>query len=502
AVVGAGAAGLVAAKELLAEGHRVTVFEQGPVLGGTWVYTPKSDEASRPSPGPGVAEGRVYTSMYRDLRTNLPREVMSFLDFPFLPDAMGGRSHDTRRFCSHSEVLAYLEAFTDAFSLRHHIQYDTTVTLAEPLPAGHENGLTDAAAVSSNGQRAEANGHTSHGNGQAACEDLPWPRWRLSLRQAQRKGSKQRHVSTQDFDALLVCNGHYTDARWPEVAGQEAFPGRISHSHNYREPSSYKGQRVVCVGASASGTDISREIASTADEVYLCERGWDGDVQSHPAAGPRGNIHKRPGLISLRSDGRAEFEDGSFSQPVDAVLFCTGYLYSVPFLSTSAVVGCDASQSSIEPLYRHLFPPTAAPTLALLALPWRVVPFPLAQLQARWVARVLSGKVAPPTHEELRADSAAFYKEQQEEGRRSRDAHYLGEHQWGYNEWLARSCGEPADIASTPWRIAMNNQASMGRRAAPEDYRDRDDTIDAKAISAAHADFASLKVPFLRELQA
>ena len=52
----------------------------------------------------GVAEGRVYTSMYRDLRTNLPREVMSFLDFPFLPSAMGGRSHDARRFCSHSEV--------------------------------------------------------------------------------------------------------------------------------------------------------------------------------------------------------------------------------------------------------------------------------------------------------------------------------------------------------------------------------------------------------------
>lgn len=46
----------------------------------------------------------MYTSMYRDLRTNLPREVMSFLDFPFLPDMMGGRSHDHRRFCSHSEA--------------------------------------------------------------------------------------------------------------------------------------------------------------------------------------------------------------------------------------------------------------------------------------------------------------------------------------------------------------------------------------------------------------
>ncbi len=54
AVVGAGAAGLAAAKELLAEGHRVTVFEQGPVLGGTWVYTPESDESDSPAPGPGL----------------------------------------------------------------------------------------------------------------------------------------------------------------------------------------------------------------------------------------------------------------------------------------------------------------------------------------------------------------------------------------------------------------------------------------------------------------
>ena len=85
----------------------------------------------------------------------------------------------------------------------------------------------------------------------------------------QRDGAKQKATHTRKFDALLVCNGHYTDARWPEVAGQAAFPGRISHSHNYREPSSYKGQRVVCVGASASGTDISREIASVADEVRV-----------------------------------------------------------------------------------------------------------------------------------------------------------------------------------------------------------------------------------------
>ena len=40
AVIGAGAAGLVAARELLREGHTVQVFEQGERIGGIWDYSP------------------------------------------------------------------------------------------------------------------------------------------------------------------------------------------------------------------------------------------------------------------------------------------------------------------------------------------------------------------------------------------------------------------------------------------------------------------------------
>lgn len=39
------------------------------------------------------------------------------------------------------------------------------------------------------------------------------------------------------------------------------------HSHNYREAGPFAGQRVVVVGAAASGEDIGREIAQTAAEV-------------------------------------------------------------------------------------------------------------------------------------------------------------------------------------------------------------------------------------------
>jgi len=83
AVIGAGAAGLVVARELLREGHRVVVYEQDPGLGGVWRYDPEQEEDPL-----GVSEqrrvsGGVHSSMYSSLRTNLPRELMSFTDFPF-----------------------------------------------------------------------------------------------------------------------------------------------------------------------------------------------------------------------------------------------------------------------------------------------------------------------------------------------------------------------------------------------------------------------------------
>ncbi|KAK3170394.1 hypothetical protein Dsin_000172 [Dipteronia sinensis] len=43
AVIGAGAAGLVAARELRREGHAVVVFERENQVGGSWVYTQEVD---------------------------------------------------------------------------------------------------------------------------------------------------------------------------------------------------------------------------------------------------------------------------------------------------------------------------------------------------------------------------------------------------------------------------------------------------------------------------
>eukprot|EP00667_Euglena_gracilis_P011178 EG_transcript_11410 len=79
AVIGAGAAGLAAAKALREVGFSVAVYERLPAPGGVWLY--------RPNEGP----------MYDNLVTNIPKEVMQFTDVPF-PSAWNS-------YCHHTQVL-------------------------------------------------------------------------------------------------------------------------------------------------------------------------------------------------------------------------------------------------------------------------------------------------------------------------------------------------------------------------------------------------------------
>lgn len=103
AVVGAGAAGLVAIRELAKAGHTAVAYEQAPQLGGVWLYTDATERDDALGTRSDAGQ-RVHSSLYQHLRVNLPREVMSFLDLPFVPEAMRGKSVDARRYCGHQEV--------------------------------------------------------------------------------------------------------------------------------------------------------------------------------------------------------------------------------------------------------------------------------------------------------------------------------------------------------------------------------------------------------------
>ena len=58
----------------------------------------------------------------------------------------------------------------------------------------------------------------------------------------------------------------------PVFEGQEQFPGQIKHSHSYKDPSAYKDERVIFLGAKSSGEDISRDCSPVIKEGYLVAR--------------------------------------------------------------------------------------------------------------------------------------------------------------------------------------------------------------------------------------
>ena len=88
-VIGAGPSGLVAARELKKEGHRVVVLEQNHDVGGQWLYNPnveEEDPLGRSTTSPATVHSsplKVHSSVYQSLRIGSPREIMGFTDFPF-----------------------------------------------------------------------------------------------------------------------------------------------------------------------------------------------------------------------------------------------------------------------------------------------------------------------------------------------------------------------------------------------------------------------------------
>lgn len=99
------------------------------------------------------------------------------------------------------------------------------------------------------------------------------------------------------------------------------------------------------------------------------------------------------------ADRAVRFSDGSVEANIDAVVFCTGYFYSFPFLdSTRYPLSPDGIW--VRKLYEHILY-IEDPTLAFLGIPQRIVPFPVAEAQAAFVARAWADRLALPCREEM-----------------------------------------------------------------------------------------------------
>ncbi|MQM09976.1 hypothetical protein Taro_042863 [Colocasia esculenta] len=321
AVIGAGAAGLVAARELRREGFSVVVFERLGTVGGTWVYD--ADVESDPM-GTDPSRAVVHSSLYESLRTNLPRECMGFLGYPLV--SRDGEGRDPRRFPGHREVLRYLEDFARDFDLYGLVRLGTEVMEVEMAEGGG---------------------------------------WAVRTRQV--TGESDAGCTSEVYDGVVVCNGHYTEPRIAEIPGVEAWPGKQIHSHTYRVPLTFLDQVVVVIGNGLSAFDISRDILRFAKEVHIASRSrGSGAPVKQPGYD---NLWLHTMISSAEEDGTVVFLDGS-SLHVDVILHCTGYKYHFPFLKTNGHVIVDDNR--VHPLYKHIFPPSLAPSLSFIGIPWKV----------------------------------------------------------------------------------------------------------------------------------
>ncbi|GMP42873.1 hypothetical protein CsSME_00012466 [Camellia sinensis var. sinensis] len=307
AVIGAGAAGLIAARELQRENHRVTIFEKADQLGGTWVFDPQVEADQL-----GLDSNReiVHSSLYFSLRTNLPRQLMGFSDYPF-----GIRENgDRRNFPRHEEVLRFLNDFAREFGITELIRFGTEVVRVERVDLRNDEWVVESRTNESNREEV--------------------------------------------FEAVVVCNGHNTQPQAANLPGIEKWPGKQVHSHNYRHPKPYQNQVLVMIGNGPSAFDISREIATVAKEVHLSSRSPQhlqvSKLDNHH------NIWQHSKIVNVCEDGTVAFEDGSYVH-ADTIFHCTGYKYNFPFLKTNGIVSVEDKR--VGPLYKHVFPPKLAPSL-------------------------------------------------------------------------------------------------------------------------------------------
>lgn len=181
----------------------------------------------------------------------------------------------------------------------------------------------------------------------------------FTVRTANSSGPKQWHANR-----LVIASGGHDVPAVPAIASTLAAHIQQLHTSNYHRPEDLRGQRILVVGAGASGVQLGVELARAGREVTVAGKptasipagllavaggAWFAFLHhvatrdtpigrkiakqaighGAPLIGisaselQRQHVHRAPRLTGA-VDGQPQFADGSV-RPVDAVLWATGY---------------------------------------------------------------------------------------------------------------------------------------------------------------------------------
>ena len=399
AIVGAGPAGLAAARWLIARGLEPVLFEAADGVGGQWRAT---------SPASGIWPG---------MTANTSRVVTRFSDLAY-PDSVGMFPHNT-------EVLAHLEGYAAAFGLDRRLLASSPVQRVE-REAGDGWRLTwndaggglrsavFARAVIASGRfnrpaRPDLPGLDgfSGGGGVAHTFGFKRPGRYAGLRVLVAGGA----ISALEVAADLVASGaarvvvssrrqRYVIPKLIDGAPADSRFSRYGAAAAETLPAQLNAERTrdwlrrvgdpVRYGAPAPADD-GRPPAAAISQDFL------------PLVA-QGRISLRPWISGVEG-GAVRFADGA-AEPFDAIVLGTGFRLELPFLAEDLVRTLDVDDQHID-LADFTFHPEL-PGLAFAGLIPQTGPyFPVLELQARYIAYAWSGACPAPEPSALATRVAA-----------------------------------------------------------------------------------------------
>lgn len=350
AVIGAGPSGtaiLRAFQSAAAKGAEIpeiVCFEKQDDWGGLWNYTWRTgtDEYGEP----------VHCSMYRYLWSNGPKECLEFADYTF-------EEHFGRPIASYpprAVLWDYIKGRVEKAGVRGWVRFRTPVR------------------------------HISHdaksGKFSVTAHDLV-----------------KDKVSTETFDHVIVCAGHFSTPHVPEFPGFTSFNGRVLHAHDFRDAMEFKGKDILIVGRSYSAEDIGSQ----------CYKYGAKSITNTYRSRPMGfkwpaNWEEKP-LLQRVDNRTAYFKDGT-SKEIDAIILCTGYQHYFPFIDDPLRL---RTENRLWPL--NLYKGVVwedSPNLHYIGMQDQFFTFNMFDAQAWYSRDVILGRIALPAQAEMRKDSAAW----------------------------------------------------------------------------------------------
>ncbi|XP_060070492.1 dimethylaniline monooxygenase [N-oxide-forming] 2-like [Ylistrum balloti] len=375
AVIGAGISGLSTLTNLLSLDRKYipTCFERGSDVGGVWQYNENThtDEYGMP----------VFSSIYRDLISNLPKPMMEFPDFPNTdPD-------NDSSFMHREDVMNYIKRYADHHDLGKFIRTHTYVT--NVCPNSEER----------------------------------FPEWTVSYYDVRNKEPQQ-----DVFDAVFVCTGHHHTPYIPDIEGVEEFQGEIIHSKNYRIPERFTNKRAVILGASFSGTDLATGISPYAKQIFLSH------IKERLKSVFPENIIEKPGIKRMTRTSVVFLDDTG--EEVDVLLFCTGYSYNFPFLSDDVI---NVNGNKVMPLYKHVVH-VNHPNLLFVGILKNVSYFIVINVSSKFAVAVLNGDISLPSETDMQKIVDEYFEKGKERGEKPH-TFQTNDQMWEFEQDLSKMAG-------------------------------------------------------------